>query len=106
MSALTTPTSVTRRHVQPLRDHLRADEDVGLVREERREDAVVRVAAARRRRGPSAAAAHAGSARDLRLDLLDADAQQPQARRSALRARAGRRGARLHWWHSTQLAPS
>ena len=31
-----------RRHVEPLREHLRADEDVGLVRQERREDAVVR----------------------------------------------------------------
>ena len=32
------------RQVEPLREHLRADEDVGLAREERREDPVVRAA--------------------------------------------------------------
>ena len=63
-------------HVEALREHLRADEDVGLAREEGREDAVVRAARAGDVAVPAQEPRLREDARGLRLDLLDAGAER------------------------------
>src|SRR5581483_1899995 len=78
-----------RRQVEPLREHLRADQYVRLVRQERREDALVRVTFARDVAVPAQQPRLREGPLGLHLDLLDAEPQQAQARASARAAGDG-----------------
>ena len=71
------------REVQPLRDHLRAYENVRLVAPERAEDVVVRMLAARRVGVHPQDARRPEATLQRGLDALGADAGERKARRSA-----------------------
>ena len=77
------------RHVEPLGDHLRADEHVGLVGEEAGEDRLVRVAAAGDVAVPAQGARLREGAAHLLFDPLGAEADLPDAVALALRAAVG-----------------